>query len=546
MSIRLASIHSPEVLDAARKLARTLVRGVRTARLYARGHPTVRGLAGPITDQWREATREGPIVLTLTPNAVMLEQEALYVTRKERDVLPNLLYDEGVIGLALHERVEADEVYRLLDVLGSELDASGDYATLLWEAELEHLEMMVDEGERGGEEITPEFFASEVTGAGDEDDPPAGEDYERERRTLDRALTDDGLLPPALESIVATDEDRSAAREWVARDTYLGTVRQVGLILDRLVQQGPDPAEEEALAEALQVVLAGVLASDDLDLARELLDRAHRHAHGSAEAGRAYASRISAEMARPEHLLPFLMRVETRRKLNPRRYGEFLLRLGAAGARSLATWLLRSDYPAVVSRALCFHGDATAAALTSLLRGADAGGRERIVPILLRIGTPEALRALGSEMDRLPDPERARLAEAVGQRGEPEVRAVLLRALQDENERVRRAAVEGLRPEDDARLAPVLGAVLRGRTLEGRTAEELALLFDKLGRIAGAELAAVLAQPCARIGLKARLLGLTAVQALCLRALRRVRSPEARGVVDALREQAPRLVREAL
>lgn len=538
-------IHSVQVVDAARELVKLLVRAIHTVRLYDARHPAVQDLAEPIVEQWVEATQNGPLVLSLHQDNVMLEDATLHSARAQRDVLPTTLYEEGILGLVLRPGMDGEEMQRLLQVLGSKVKRYADYGSALWEAGLPHLDVIVDE-EGADEPVSADTFVDEVAHTGDEQDPPAGEDYEKEQEALGRMLDGParGLLPPILEGFVPTAGELLQIESLVRDDSYRFTIRHVGLVLDDMVRRDPSPEEQEALAEALQVVLAGTLASDDVTMALDLLDRADQLRH--TDAGRAYAARIGSELARPEHLHPFLLRVEQLQGLDTHRYEDLLVRLGAAAVPAIAAWLLRTSYPEEVSRALCFHGHTAVPTLAKLLDGADEETRERVVPILTRVGTPEALLALAGEMEQLPEHERAKLVAAAGDRHEPDMRDVLLQALHDPSERVRRAGVHGLRREDCLDLAPVLEHALQHDLLESRGEQELNDLFEKLSRIADASVALVLAEPCRKIGMKGRLFGLTPLQMLCLRALRGMRAPDARDVVDELRTNAPKIVREAL
>jgi hypothetical protein len=123
---------------------------------------------------------------------------------------------------------------------------------------------------------------------------------------------------------------------------------------------------------------------------------------------------------------------------------------------------------------------------------------------------------------------------------------VLLHAFDDPSEAVRRAAVGAVKRQDAPRLASVATDMLDRGVLETRYRAEVEDFFEMLSRVGDASVARLLADRCVPRGFLMSLGRLSPVQQLCARALRRMRSPDTRPIVEDLRRRAPRAVREIL
>jgi hypothetical protein len=112
--------------------------------------------------------------------------------------------------------------------------------------------------------------------------------------------------------------------------------------------------------------------------------------------------------------------------------------------------------------------------------------------------------------------------------------------------RIRLASIGAMRRTDAPAVAAYLGELLADEGLERRRPEELRLFFEMLARVGDEAVATMLADCCRVRGIAARFRKPTLLQEKCLGALRRMRSPEARAVVDELLAGLPRAFRELL
>ena len=173
-------------------------------------------------------------------------------------------------------------------------------------------------------------------------------------------------------------------------------------------------------------------------------------------------------------------------------------------------------------------------------------GADRLAPALLELGTREALSALCTRYGELPESIRLRLVNAVAGDDDPERRRIIHTALDDEQERIRRAAARALIRKDAGAVGPVLRDQFERGRFEERRPGEIKEYFTVLAHIADAAIAHVFASQVVFEGFSLKRRKLTPLQEMCARALRRIRAPEARPVLDDLRKNCIAPVRQIL
>ncbi len=149
----------PEVKAAASWLG-MFVRTLKTCRLYDAGNPTVvrfrEELAAALPEHLNEV---GALAYRFTADTVTCQEQVIYTARTRDDNLAFAFYRDGVRGLTLSPGVESYEVEALVDavlaVTGQNLDGD-DLVTLLWEANLRHVDMdyIPAEGESGADAVS--------------------------------------------------------------------------------------------------------------------------------------------------------------------------------------------------------------------------------------------------------------------------------------------------------------------------------------------------------------------------------------------------------
>jgi hypothetical protein len=532
-------IYTERELKGARDLVKDLIRVVRSSRLYASDHPALEQMTAAFRRRWEEATQGGPLALHFTDRKVLLEDETVYqVPGNTREVIPSALHDHGVVGFILQPGLEEDETRRLLAALGTDPGGTADYPSLLWEADLPHVQVLVDLDDADEDPVsTPAEFADQVARLGDDGDPAQGADRADER---------DATPTLAAADLALTEEEHDHLRRLVADDRYIETVRHALRVVHAMTREPLGPDEAALIERVLGELVGAVLAAGDLPAAIEVATRARALAASPAPAEMRAGELTLTLLRAPANLRGFLHALDEHEQLDARALGELLVQLDAASAPTVAEWLLETRFPAAVQDAMRVYREAAAEALVPLYASGGAAGRERAGGALLELGTPEALTTLAAGFDELPEETRLRLLHLASRSRDTALRRVLLHALDDPSEAVRRTALGALKRQDAPRLATVVGDLLERGALETRYRTELEDFFEMLARVGDAAVARLLAERCLPRGFRLGLGRLTDLQQLCARALRRMRAPDARPIVEELRRRAPRAVRAIL
>ena len=150
---------APEEAAATRSAAawvNQLARTLKTCRLYDAGNPTVvrfREELGAALKAQVEA--HGPLALRFTGSEVFWGERPLYEARSREDNLAAPFFRDGIRTLTFMDGIELAEVGTFLDqVLRVTAHGAGeeDLVTLLWDAQLVHVDMSYVSAEAEGDE----------------------------------------------------------------------------------------------------------------------------------------------------------------------------------------------------------------------------------------------------------------------------------------------------------------------------------------------------------------------------------------------------------
>lgn len=539
-------IYSEVEHEAARDLVRELIRTIRTWRLYEGDHPALGELQIKLRRKWDHATAGGPLPLRLTPHKVLLEDEALFQAAG-KEILPGRLYEHGIVGFVFENGIEPAEARRFVGTLATEPGPSVDYASLLWEAGLNHVQVLLDTDESDDEDVSsPEAFAAQVSSLGDDQDPETGDDYEEEREELAHEGGDATLDPEDFDRFALTPAEGQEIEQMLESDRYESTVRQAARMVHSMAREALDAEEAATLERGIGALAGAVACSGDLGAAIEIAARARRMCQSDHDLELRVGELTLDTFLDPQQLWVFLRGLDKREHLDRRALAEFFAQLGDRAAPTVGEWLLETDKPEGAAAAMRVFGEAGTEVLVGLYVGNGALGRERVGPALLKLGTPRALLALAAEFAKLPQATRLKLLHLIGRNEDPGLRQAVLTALDDPAQPVRAAAVNIVRKHDAPQLAALLDEFLERGVFESRYRKETEDFFEMLARVGDANVARVLAERCLPKRFRLGFGGMTPLQQLCVRALRRMRSPDAKPVIEELRRRGPRAVREIL
>ena len=536
-------IYSELELKAAKDLVRELVRGLRGARLYEEDHPTLEGMVSSLRKRWEAATAAGPLSLRLTEGAVMLEEVVVFRGASRSDVLPCQLYDHGVAGLILKRGLEPDEAKRLVHALAADPESEGaDFALLLWEADLTHMQVLLDADEHPDEELeSPDEFARQIASIGEETDLPA----RHERRLLLRETPCEfGELDP--EYFRLTENEQAALGPLTDSEGYRETLRHALRVLHCMAHEPLNPEEGMTVEHVTGLLVQHLAATGDLDGMTELLERseAMRTDQGAI---RCHFGEHTLATAREYAVVTSILEgLEKLNYLAAQDLASCLARLGYEAALPFAQWLSRTRHHDAAREAIRVLGPEAERVLVELYEVSDNEKRAQIRPALIDFATHDSLAAIAGEFDSLPEATRLQIVRLGDRSATEAVRHAVGRGLRDDNARVRLAAIGAVRRIDAPAVAEFLGEEIGSGGFERRSPEELKQLFEMLARIGDGGVAQALVDQCQTRGLGARFKKPTALQERCLAALRRMRAADAREIVEQFREHAPKAFRELI
>jgi HEAT repeat protein len=146
---------SDAALKAATAWVAQFARTLKTCRLYDAANPTVLRFRDDLANATQRMLEEhGPITYRFASQDVTCDGESVYAARSRDDNLAYPFHRDGVRSIRLQPGLDARELAVLIDsvlaVTGANLEGD-DLVTLLWEADLKHLEFefIPAEGEVG-------------------------------------------------------------------------------------------------------------------------------------------------------------------------------------------------------------------------------------------------------------------------------------------------------------------------------------------------------------------------------------------------------------
>jgi hypothetical protein len=279
VSASTASNALPEpTLKAAAAWVTQFARTLKTCRLYDAANPAVLRFR----DELRQATlalvaEHGAVTLRFSGDDVTCGDRSLYPARSRDDNLAYPFHRDGVRALTLNPGVETEEVDMIVDSVlaatGTNLD-DGDLVTLLWEADLRHVDVdfIPAEGDVGssGKSAQPETDGALMPWPEATDEPeaapaaepapaPAGPVGRSEDWSLGDLTVEVEASYVELDSLAATETERF--RREFAEEHQVPAEAAALAIATACLRAGARPEDEAELATFMPRVLRGALAT---------------------------------------------------------------------------------------------------------------------------------------------------------------------------------------------------------------------------------------------------------------------------------------------
>ncbi|MDD5307753.1 MAG: HEAT repeat domain-containing protein [Deltaproteobacteria bacterium] len=494
---------NPEKIALARETLRHLDKVVKTLGLFGARHMNVERAREEFEKVVKDFLgRYGELVLDLDGSKVSCDAALVADGAGQRDDFAFRLFQDGVVQLRLKPGIDRAEIDNLLDVLqmrtGAGTLAHDDTVTLHWDLEPVHAALVVASD-----------FAETM---GDKEHAPAGtEDYRRIRVALGERRMTTGAIPPQKPT---SDEANRVAQiealaqpggglhfskavaaplreQAIAGDPHL--VEKYVEILYRLIVQEPDGEQVERALRVIRQLFVGLMTPAGIDQAIGIVTRfGELAAHDGGRSPHARpAGLVMAQVGDGEmvtKLLAMLTSDGPDAKPMADRVLTLLSLLGDVRGHILDA-LERVGDPSVrrrLSDLVAADGEKCLELLRTRLSCAGDRLLAEILYMLGRIGTKEAIDVL-LDAGSHPRPEvRLKVIEATGDARSDKLKAVLMKALGDENARVRTAALKRLEKGGaDPAVAQRLSEIVRGKDFGYADKDEKRRVFLALGSAGG-------------------------------------------------------------
>lgn len=281
-------LHDPAATRDVAAWVTLLLRAIKTCRLYDAANPTVQRFRIELAESTGQMLdRHGALRLDVQSSRMVCQEQVVFEAHSRDDNLPGVFHRDGVRALTFHPGMGPEEVGSLLDVILRVTGPAGgedDLVTLLWEANLAHVEVSAvplegdvegGDGEEGGGEDSPPSMpwpgASAGTGgpAAASSAGPADEAVRSDDWSAAEGAADPETVYEELESMSAAQLERFTAER--AADRGVALVTGVTEILGDAVASGATAEDRAELAPFVPRVLREAIAQGEWVTASEAL-----------------------------------------------------------------------------------------------------------------------------------------------------------------------------------------------------------------------------------------------------------------------------------
>jgi HEAT repeat protein len=544
----LPAVQVAELINSIVKALRAFHMYLPNNPIYQRATDNVRAAFAPI---WAALDQ---LVLTVAETDFVWDEQVVYHQPAKGESLAWGLFKDGMRSLTIRRGAEEEELTRFLETVNRArylaADAGDDLLTLLWEQEFQYIQYHFVEffGEGGG--AVPEVSGAYPAGGGEPETAKARhaqaveEAPPRPKGVVDLEDFDSTLyfLDEAEINAVAADLQEEYRRD--ARGAA------INVLFDLFELHGDPPVREEILG-TLEGLFPNFLNARDFRTAAAVLRESKTLAARAPGLTPEHKARLDAfvtKLSEPAIVSQLVQSLdEAPAVAGQAEVAEVLRELQGAALEPVLAWLpslssapLREVLVAVVDRLAAAH----ASEVLRILRNPDSEALAGVVPLCGRLMLHQAVPGLG-EVARHPDAAlRLAAVQALAQLGTPAALGFIEQAIDDGDRAVRLAAVRaaGTRGYKGA-LKRVEGVVL-GRAVKEMDLTEKMAFFEAYGAIAGpAGL-----KPLSGILLPRGILKLKEppeTRACAAMALGKIRSPEARELLQKVAEDKELVVRNA-
>lgn len=528
-----------------------LSKGIRATQLYLPNNPVYQRAVDNIRAAFRQiwqATED--LVFDVGETELRWEDNVVYNQEQRTESIAWTLFKDGVRSLSFRPGVEETEIVRFLGVLQQarnlQADAPDDLLTLLWAQDFQLISYTF-------RELISENAVPIEAGAPMPTSPPA----DLRHRVQEEAP------PPRREGLVSIDDFdttlyflEDAEIEYLKRDVereYSQDLRRnvLSMLFDLLELQTYSTVRAELLS-ILENFIPYLLGAGDfrsvaliLRESRTILQRARELIPEHRQKLEALPSRLSQTDA-----LSQLLQSLDEAAVHPTEedLAELFQELRAEALPTLMSWIGKLHNERVkdlVSAAAARLAQANAAEVLKALASEDGGTQLEMVRLAGRLklpGAPEGMEPLLKSEDR---GLKLAVVEALTAIASPSAMRLLETAIDDAERDVRIAAVRFLAGRAYRNAATRIEAMVTGAKLRGADLTEKMAFFEAYGALVGARGIPTLDKMLVAKGLLGKKED-PETRACAAMALGKIRTPEARAVLERAAQDKEPLVRNAV
>ncbi len=492
------------------------------------------------------------LVLTVQETDFIWEEQVVYHQLTKTESLAWMLYKDGMRVLTLQKGVEADEVVRFLEVVNRARfmpqDASDDLLTLLWEQEFEFIQYRFIEG--FGDEVVPEATTPAMGGTAMPTAEQVQAQVREEAPPRNQGIVDledfDSTLYFLDEAEINTVTDQ--LREEYRRDARSSALNALYDIFDQ--ETGREIRDE--VIGVLETLLPKVLNAGEFKAVAGMLRDARDLVARTPHLSTAHRDRLQAfdlRLSEPEIVRQLMVSLdESAGVAGEEDVTQVLGELRPRALGAIVTWLPTLSN-ARVKTLLEEAGDRIASnapgEVLKLLKQPGEASLTEIINMAGRLKLQGALPGLGETVRHADPGVRLASVVALAEIGSPGALTAMELAIEDDDRAVRLAAVRALGSRGMKGALKRIEPVITGKASRDLDLTEKMAFFEAYGAIAGAPAIATLQSMLLTRGL----LGYRAspdTRACAAVALGRIRTPEARAVLEKAMEDKELVVRNAV
>jgi len=540
----LAAAQVSELIQTVAKALRAFQMYMPNNPIYQRAIQNVRAAFQPI---WA-ATDE--LLIHVVETELVWEDQVVYRQANKAESLAWSLFKDGMRELTIHKGAEAEELPRLLAIINQArflaTDAGDDLLTLLWAHEFQLIQhQFVDLfGEGGGAIPEPSGAAA------------GGESTPAERKA--QAAQEAQAQP---EGVVVVDEFDStlyfldeSEMGYVATELeaeYRRDVRTSALdVLFDLMEVNSDEKVRDEVLSILEQLFPNFLNSRDFRAAAAVLRETKQLKEKSLGFTPGHIQRLgtfTSSLSEPAIVGQLLQSLDEASGLGVDTHAaEVIKELRASALEPLVGWLpslssapLRKTLEEVIDR---LAGNNTAE-VHRLLK-TDSPALEGIIALCGRLTLHQAVPGLAETLGHAKPGIRLATVQTLGLLGTPGAMSLVDRALDDADKAVRIAAVRVVGTRGYKGALKRVETVVLGKSKDMDLTEKMAF-FEAYGSIAGANGLKALSAILLQRGLL-RMKEPADTRACAAMALGRIRTPEARDILQRATEDKELVVRNAV